>query len=54
MVLAIVIDHPVRVIHPLRRIGVPLERPRMLMEVFEEHNAQMKALIGREFFASHL
>ena len=32
-----------------RWTGVPLERPRMLMEVFEEHNQQMKALIGHEF-----
>jgi site-specific recombinase XerD len=26
-----------------------LEKPRMLMDVFTEHNAQMKALIGQEF-----
>ena len=32
-----------------RWTGVSLERPRMLMEVFEEHNQQMKALIGHEF-----
>jgi len=32
-----------------RWTGVPLERPRMLMEIFEEHNQQMKALIGHEF-----
>ncbi len=32
-----------------RWTGVPLEKPRMLMEVFEEHNQQMKALIGHEF-----
>lgn len=32
-----------------RWTGVPLERPRMLMEVFDEHNQQMKALIGHEF-----
>lgn len=29
--------------------GIPIEKPRMLMEIFEEHNQQMKALIGREF-----
>lgn len=28
---------------------VSLEKPRMLMEVFTEHNEQMKALIGQEF-----
>jgi hypothetical protein len=32
-----------------RWTGVPLEKPRMLLEVFEEHNQQMKALIGRDF-----
>jgi integrase len=32
-----------------RWTGVPLERPRMLMDVFEEHNQQMKALVGHEF-----
>jgi hypothetical protein len=29
--------------------GLSLEKPRMLMEVFKEHNAQMKALVGHEF-----
>ena len=29
--------------------GIPTEKPKMLMEVFEEHNQQMKALIGHEF-----
>jgi integrase len=29
--------------------GVSLERPRMLMDVFKQHNEQMKALINREF-----
>ncbi len=29
--------------------GLALERPRMLMEVFKQHNEQMKALINREF-----
>ena len=29
--------------------GVENEKPRMLMEIFEEHNNQMKALINREF-----
>ena len=29
--------------------GVSTERVYMLMEIFEEHNAQMKALIGHEF-----
>lgn len=28
---------------------ISLERPRMLMEVFKQHNEQMKALINREF-----
>lgn len=32
-----------------RWLGIPTEKPRMLMEIFEEHNEQMKALIGREF-----
>ena len=32
-----------------RWTGVPLERPRMLMEIFEEHNARMKALVDHEF-----
>ena len=32
-----------------RWTGVSLERPRMLMEIFAEHNARMKALIGHEF-----
>lgn len=30
-------------------LGIPTEKPKMLMEVFEEHNQQMKALIGHEF-----
>lgn len=30
-------------------LGIPIEKPRMLMEIFEEHNQQMKALIGHEF-----
>lgn len=29
--------------------GLSLEKPRMLMEVFKQHNEQMKALIDREF-----
>jgi integrase len=29
--------------------GIPTEKAKMLMEVFEEHNQQMKALIGYEF-----
>lgn len=29
--------------------GVSTERVYMLMEIFEEHNAQMKALVGHEF-----
>lgn len=29
--------------------GTSMERPRMLMEVFKQHNAQMKALVNREF-----
>jgi integrase len=29
--------------------GISLEKSRMLMEVFEEHNQQMKALIGQEY-----
>jgi len=29
--------------------GIPTEKPKMLMEVFEEHNQKMKALIGHEF-----
>lgn len=29
--------------------GVSLEKSRMLMEVFKQHNEQMKALVGREF-----
>ena len=32
-----------------RWLGVSTERVYMLMEVFEEHNAQMKALVGNEF-----
>lgn len=30
-------------------LGIPTEKPKMLMEVFDEHNQQMKALIGHEF-----
>jgi site-specific recombinase XerD len=29
--------------------GVSTERPRMLMEIFEHHNNQMKDLVGKEF-----
>jgi site-specific recombinase XerD len=29
--------------------GISTERPRMLMEIFEHHNNQMKELIGKEF-----
>jgi site-specific recombinase XerD len=29
--------------------GVSLERPRMVMDVFKQHNEQMKALVNREF-----
>jgi hypothetical protein len=29
--------------------GISFERSRMLMEVFKEHNEQMKALVNREF-----
>lgn len=29
--------------------GLSFEKPRMLMEIFKEHNDQMKALINREF-----
>ncbi|HEY3404913.1 MAG TPA: Arm DNA-binding domain-containing protein, partial [Ohtaekwangia sp.] len=29
--------------------GLTLEKARMLMDVFKEHNEQMKALIGQEF-----
>lgn len=29
--------------------GVSTERPRMLMEIFDHHNSQMKELIGKEF-----
>src|SRR5688572_17456391 len=32
-----------------RWLGVSTERVYMLMEVFEERNAQMKALVGHEF-----
>ena len=32
-----------------RWLGIPTEKTKMLMEVFEEHNQQMKALIGHEF-----
>ena len=30
-------------------LGIPTEKTKMPMEVFEEHNQQMKALIGHEF-----
>ena len=30
-------------------LGIPTEKPKMVMQVFEEHNQQMKALIGHEF-----
>lgn len=30
-------------------LGIPMEKAKMLMEIFEEHNQQMKALIGHEF-----
>ena len=29
--------------------GVSVERPRMLMEIFTQHNEQMKALVNHEF-----
>ncbi|MCZ8022994.1 MAG: site-specific integrase [Cyclobacteriaceae bacterium] len=29
--------------------GTEVEKPRMIIEIFKEHNAQMKALIGKEF-----
>jgi integrase len=29
--------------------GIPTETPKMLMEIFEEHNNRMKTLIGHEF-----
>jgi hypothetical protein len=32
-----------------RWLGVPTENAKMLMEIFEEHNQQMKALVGHEF-----
>ena len=32
-----------------RWLGISTEKVKMLMEVFEEHNQQMKALIGHEF-----
>ncbi|KXK22219.1 MAG: integrase family protein [Bacteroidetes bacterium OLB12] len=32
-----------------RWFGVSVERSRMLMEIFEHHNSQMKELIGKEF-----
>lgn len=32
-----------------RWLGISTERVHMLMEIFEEHNQQMKALIGHEF-----
>ncbi|MCE7865200.1 MAG: hypothetical protein DYG99_16830 [Bacteroidetes bacterium CHB5] len=30
-------------------LGIVTERPRMLLEIFEHHNKQMKELIGQEF-----
>src|SRR5882757_6239946 len=30
-------------------LGIVTERPRMLLEIFDQHNLQMKALIGKEF-----
>jgi site-specific recombinase XerD len=30
-------------------LGLNIERPRMLLEIFEHHNKQMKELIGQEF-----
>jgi integrase len=32
-----------------RWLGIAQKKPKMLMEVFEEHNQQMKALIGQEY-----
>lgn len=29
--------------------GISTERPRMLMEIFTQHNEQMMALVNREF-----
>lgn len=29
--------------------GISVDRPRMLMEIFEQHNEQMKALVNHEF-----
>ncbi|MEO5975956.1 MAG: site-specific integrase [Chryseolinea sp.] len=29
--------------------GISLERPRMLMQIFQQHNDQVKALVNREF-----
>lgn len=33
----------------LKWYGKSMERPRMLMEIFEQHNKQMTALVGKEF-----
>ncbi len=33
----------------LKWYGKSMERPRMLMEIFEQHNKQMSALVNREF-----
>lgn len=33
----------------LKWLGLSTERPRMLMEIFEQHNKQMSALVNREF-----
>jgi hypothetical protein len=33
----------------LKWYGKPFERPRMILEVFDQHNRQMEALVGREF-----
>jgi len=30
-------------------LGKSCERPRMLLEIFDEHNEQMKALVGKDF-----
>jgi hypothetical protein len=33
----------------LKWLGLSTERPRMLMEIFDQHNKQMSALVNREF-----
>ena len=30
-------------------LGLDKERPRMLLEIFDQHNEQMRALVGKEF-----